>query len=76
MKPSEPHYAKFPGGEAIGAHQASLDLGLPVLAVVDNLDDRRFVKMDREIVDARMYLRALDQEPLPNRKLADAVGAM
>ena len=40
-----------------------------MLAVVDNLDDRRFVEMDREIVDGKicnrweqgvMFLRALD----------------
>jgi ParB family chromosome partitioning protein len=67
-------------------HQACLELGLPVLAVVDNLDDRSlFVEMDRENRGRKdlsaweqgmMYQRALDQGLFPsNRKLAEAVGA-
>jgi ParB family chromosome partitioning protein len=67
-------------------HQACLELGLPLLAVVDNLDDRSlFVEMDRENRGRKdlspweqgvMYQRALDQGLFPsNRKLAEAVGA-
>jgi ParB family chromosome partitioning protein len=67
-------------------HHACLELGLPVLAVVDNLDDRSlFVEMDRENRGRKdlsaweqgvMYQRALDQALFPsNRKLAEAVGA-
>lgn len=66
-------------------HQACLELGLPVLAVVDNLDDRAlFVEMDRENRARKdlsaweqglMYQRALDEGLFPsNRKLAEAVG--
>ncbi len=66
-------------------HRACLELGLPVLAVVDNLDDRTlFVEMDRENRGRKdlsaweqgtMYRRALQQGLFPsNRKLADAVG--
>ena len=66
-------------------HRACLELGLPVLAVVDNLDDRTlFVEMDRENRSRKdlsaweqgtMYRRALQQGLFPsNRKLADAVG--
>lgn len=67
-------------------HQACMELGLPVLALVDNLDDRSlFIEMDRENRGREdlspweqgvMYRRALDQGLFPsNRKLADAVGA-
>ena len=67
-------------------HRACLELGLPVLAMVDNLDDRTlFVEMDRENRGRKdlsaweqgtMYRRALQQGLFPsNRKLADAVGA-
>jgi ParB family chromosome partitioning protein len=66
-------------------HRACLDLGLPVLAVVDNLDDRAlFVEMERENrarkdlsawEQGRMYRRALTQGLFSsNRKLAQAVG--
>lgn len=66
-------------------HRACLDLGLPVLAVVDNLDDRAlFVEMDRENRGRKdlsaweqgtMYRRALGQGLFPsNRKLAEALG--
>ena len=66
-------------------HRACLELGLPVLAVVDNLDDRTlFVEMDRENRSRKdlsaweqgtMYRRALQQGLFPsNRRLADAVG--
>ncbi len=66
-------------------HQACLQLGLPVLAVVDNLDDRAlFVEMDRENRGRKdlsaweqgmMYRRALAEGLFPsNRKLAEATG--
>lgn len=66
-------------------HRACLELGLPVLAVIDNLDDRAlFVEMDRENRTRKdlsaweqgtMYQRALDQGLYPsNRKLSEAVG--
>jgi ParB family transcriptional regulator, chromosome partitioning protein len=66
-------------------HRACLELGLPVLAVIDNLDDRAlFVEMDRENrarkdlsawEQGMMYRRALQQGLFPsNRKLADAIG--
>jgi ParB family chromosome partitioning protein len=67
-------------------HEACLQLGLPVLALVDNLDDTSlFVEMDRENraranlapwEQGVMYLRALEQGLFAsNRKLAEAVGA-
>lgn len=66
-------------------HRACLELGLPVLAVIDNLDDRAlFVEMDRENrarkdlsawEQGTMYQRALDQGLYPsNRKLSEAIG--
>ena len=66
-------------------HRACLELGLPVLAVIDNLDDRAlFVEMDRENrarkdlsawEQGMMYRRALAQGLFPsNRKLAEAIG--
>ena len=66
-------------------HEACRQLGLPVLAVVDNLDDRAlFVEMDRENrarkdlsawEQGTMYRRALDKGLYPsNKKLAEAVG--
>ena len=66
-------------------HEACRQLGLPVLAVVDNLDDRTlFVEMDRENRDRAdlspweqgvMYMRALDGGLFPsNRQLATALG--
>lgn len=66
-------------------HRACLELGLPVLAVIDNLDDRAlFVEMDRENrarkdlsawEQGTMYQRALDQGLYPsNRKLSEALG--
>jgi ParB family chromosome partitioning protein len=65
--------------------QACRELGLPVLAVVDALDDQAlFVEMDRENrsrkdlsawEQGRMYQRALDDGLFAsNRKLAEAVG--
>lgn len=65
--------------------QACRELGLPVLAVVDALDDQAlFVEMDRENrsrkdlsawEQGRMYQRALDDGLFPsNRKLAEALG--
>ncbi|MDI4635900.1 ParB/RepB/Spo0J family partition protein [Pelomonas sp. V22] len=67
-------------------HRACLELGLPVLALIDNLGEADlFVQMDREnrgrknlsaLEQGRMYQRALDRGLFPsNRKLADAVGA-
>ena len=66
-------------------HRACLELGLPVLAVVDNLDDRAlFVEMERENrarkdlsawEQGQMYRRALKSGLFPsNRKLAEAIG--
>ena len=66
-------------------HRACLELGLPVLAVIDNLDDRAlFVEMDRENrarkdlsawEQGMMYRRALQQGLFPsNRKLSEAIG--
>ncbi|WP_213959757.1 MULTISPECIES: ParB/RepB/Spo0J family partition protein [unclassified Variovorax] len=66
-------------------HEACRQLGLPVLAVVDNLDDRTlFVEMDRENRERAelspweqgvMYLKALDQGLFSsNRQLATALG--
>lgn len=66
-------------------HRACLELGLPVLAVVDNLGEvELFVQMDRENrsrknlsawEQGRMYQRALDQGLFPsNRQLAEKVG--
>ena len=66
-------------------HQGCLELGLPVLALVENLSDQGlFVDMDREnrarkslspYEQGKMYQRALDEGLFPsNRKLADAVG--
>lgn len=66
-------------------HEACRQLGLPVLAVVDNLDDRAlFVEMDRENRARKdlsaweqgvMYRRALENKLYPsNRKLAEAIG--
>ena len=60
-------------------HRACLELGIPVLAVIDNLDDRAlFVEMDRENrarkdlsawEQGMMYRRALQQGLFPsNRK--------
>lgn len=66
-------------------HEACLQLGLPVLAVVDNLDDRAlFVEMDRENRERAdlspweqgvMYVRALDSGLFPSaRQMASAIG--
>ena len=66
-------------------HRACLALGLPVLAVIDNLEDRAlFVEMERENRSRKdlsaweqgtMYRRALQLGLFPsNRKLAEAVG--
>lgn len=66
-------------------HRACLDLGLPVLALVEPLDDRRlFEAMERENrgrenlsawEQGTMYLRALDQGLYPSqRALASAIG--
>jgi len=66
-------------------HEACRQLGLPVVAVVDNLDDKAlFVEMDRENrsrkdlsawEQGQMYRRALSEGLFPsNRKLAEATG--
>lgn len=66
-------------------HRACLELGLPVLAVIDNLSDvDLFVQMDRENRSRKnlsaweqgmMYLRALERGLFPsNSKLAEGVG--
>lgn len=66
--------------------EACRQLGLPVVALVDNVDDRGlFVEMDRENRSRKdlsaweqgvMYRRALTEGLFPsNRKLAEAVGA-
>ena len=66
-------------------HRACLDLGLPVLAVVEDLNDAGlFVQMERENrgrenlsawEQGRMYLRAIEEGLFPsNVKLAAAIG--
>jgi ParB family chromosome partitioning protein len=66
-------------------HQACLELGLQVLAMIEPIDDQRlFVEMDRENrerADLRpyeqgvMYARALDEGLFPSlRKMAEALG--
>ncbi len=66
-------------------HRACLELGLPVLAIVQDLQDRDlFVHMERENrgrqslsawEQGRMYLRALNEGLFPsNRQLAAAIG--
>lgn len=66
-------------------HQACLETGLPVLALVEPLDDAAlFVEMDRENRQRKdlrpyeigaMYAKALDSGLFPSaRKLAEAVG--
>lgn len=66
-------------------HEACKQLGLQVLAVIDNIDDRTlFVEMDRENRGRKdlsaweqglMYKRALDEGLFSsNRRLAEAVG--
>lgn len=80
---AHPHYELVYGHRR---HEACRQLGLPVLAVVENLDDQAlFVEMDRENRGRKdlsaweqgvMYRRALDEKLYPsNRRLADAVGA-
>lgn len=77
------------GFELVYGHrrlEACLQLGLPVLALVENLGDAAlFVEMDRENRSRQdlsaweqgvMYRRALQEGLFPsNRKLAEAVGA-
>jgi ParB family chromosome partitioning protein len=66
-------------------HQACLELGLPVLAMISNLNDQElFTQMDqenRQRKDLRpyeqgvMYKRALDEGLFPSaRKMAEAIG--
>jgi ParB family chromosome partitioning protein len=77
------------GYEVVFGHrrlEACKQLGLPVLAMVDSIDDQTlFIEMDRENRGRKdlspweqgvMYRRALTEGLFPsNRKLADAVGA-
>ena len=77
------------GYEVVFGHrrlEACRQLGLPVLAMIDSIDDQAlFVEMDRENRSRKdlspweqgiMYRRALADGLFPsNRKLADAVGA-
>jgi len=77
------------GYEVVFGHrrlEACKQLGLPVLAMVDSIDDQTlFIEMDRENRGRKdlspweqgvMYRRALSEGLFPsNRKLADAVGA-
>ena len=67
-------------------HEACRQLGIPVHAIVDNLDDQSlFVEMERENrarkdlsawEQGTMYRRALSSGLFPsNRKLAEAIGA-
>jgi ParB family chromosome partitioning protein len=66
-------------------HRACLELGLPVLCVIDNLSDEElFIQMDRENRNRKnlspweqgvMYQRALERGLFPsNRRLAERVG--
>lgn len=66
-------------------HRACLELGLPVLSLIDNLSDEElFIQMDRENRNRKnlspweqgvMYQRALDKGLFPsNRRLAERVG--
>lgn len=66
-------------------HRACLELGLPVLAIIESIDERTlFAEMDREnrqredlrpYEQGEMYRKALDSGLFPSlRSLADAVG--
>ena len=66
-------------------HQACLELGIDVLAIIDDLDDKKlFIEMDRENRQRKdlrpyevgaMYAKALDEGLFPSaRKLAEEVG--
>lgn len=86
--PGAPADGEAPRYEVVFGHrrlQACRELGLKVLAVVDELDDRDlFIEMDRENrarkdlsawEQGMMYQRALDDGLFAsNRKLAEAVG--
>lgn len=85
VRPTTGEGAEFEIAFGHRRHEACLQLGLPVLAVIDNLDDRTlFVEMDRENRERAdlspweqgvMYLRALEQGLFPsNRQLALALG--
>ena len=67
-------------------HQACLELGLPVLAVIEDVDDTQlFAEMDRENRERKdlrpyevgcMYAKALDLGLFPSaRKMSEAIGA-
>ena len=67
-------------------HQACLELGLPVLALIDSIDDKSlFIEMDREnrqrkdlrpYEQGMMYRRALERSLYPSlRALCEATGA-
>jgi ParB family chromosome partitioning protein len=66
-------------------HRACLELGIPVLAIVDSLDDKHlFIEMDREnraredltpYEQGVMYTRALEKGLFPSlRKMAEEIG--
>lgn len=66
-------------------HRACLELGIPVLAIVDSLDDKHlFIEMDREnraredltpYEQGVMYARALEKGLFPSlRKMAEEIG--
>ena len=82
VQAGEPHYEVVFGHRR---HQACLELGLPVLAVVEPLSDEAlFTQMEREnrlraglsaYEQGAMYLRALNEGLFPSRrKLAEAIG--
>jgi ParB family chromosome partitioning protein len=80
--PPSPHYEIIFGHRR---HRACLELGLPVLAVIEDATEQElFVQMERENRNRAdlsaweqgvMYARALDSGLYPsNRRLADAIG--
>jgi ParB family chromosome partitioning protein len=84
LKPGGEHQYEIVFGHR--RHRACLELGLPVLALIDNLGEAElFAQMDRENrsrknlsawEQGRMYQRALDRGLFPsNRQLAEKVGA-
>lgn len=84
LKPGAEHAFEIVFGHR--RHRACLELGLPVLALIDNLGEADlFVQMDRENRSRKnlsaweqgcMYQRALDRGLFPsNRQLAEKVGA-
>lgn len=83
--PSGQHAGKFEVVFGHRRHKACLDLGIPVFALVEPIDDRGlFVEMDREnrqradlrpFEQGEMYRRALSLGLFPSmRKLAEEIG--